>query len=45
MHKGQTDIVHTYGREEAHQVIRMSQEDYLEKFSELGRLMEKIFPV
>ncbi len=44
MHKGQTDIVHTYGREEAHQVIRLSQEDYQEKFSELGRLMEKIFP-
>ncbi|HVM32797.1 MAG TPA: inorganic pyrophosphatase [bacterium] len=44
MQKGQTDIVTTYNREEAHEVIRLSREDYQEKFAELGRFMEKIFP-
>ena len=44
MKKGQTDIVTTYNRDEAHEVIRLSREDYLEKFAELGRFMEKIFP-
>jgi hypothetical protein len=36
--------VTTYGRDEAYEVIRLSREDYQEKFAELGRFMEKIFP-
>jgi inorganic pyrophosphatase len=36
------EITHIYGREEAYEVIRRSQEDYLEKYSDLNDLlMEK----
>jgi inorganic pyrophosphatase len=32
---GKTEIAHTYGRDEAFEVIRMAQQDYNDKFSEL----------
>lgn len=32
---GKTEIAHTYGRDEAFEVIRLAQQDYNDKFSEL----------
>lgn len=40
---GKTEIPHTYGREEAYEIIKMSQADYTEKFSELGGVVDKMF--
>jgi inorganic pyrophosphatase len=37
--KANTEITHTYGIDEAHEVIRMSIEDYQDKFSSLDRLL------
>jgi hypothetical protein len=36
--------VHTYGHEEAFEVIRLSQQDYVEKFTELGEVIKITFP-
>ncbi|MGH7857091.1 MAG: inorganic pyrophosphatase [Candidatus Binatia bacterium] len=33
------EIVHAYGRDEAHEVIRRSQADYLERFGDLDRML------
>lgn len=33
------EITHVYGREEAHELIRRSQEDYLARFSDIGSLL------
>jgi len=35
------EITHVYGREEAHQVIGCSQEDYVAHLPELRRRMEE----
>jgi inorganic pyrophosphatase len=32
---GKTEIAHTYGRDEAFEVIRLAQQDYNDKFSDL----------
>lgn len=40
---GKTEIVHTYGREEAYEVIQLSQLDYNEKFAELGDIVKQTF--
>jgi inorganic pyrophosphatase len=37
--KAQTKITHTYGREEAHEVIRRSMEDYQAKFTSLDEIL------
>jgi hypothetical protein len=34
------EITHTYGREEAHDVIRLAQQDYQEKFKECHELFK-----
>ena len=39
-HKREAEITHVYGREEAHEVIRRSMEDYQDKFGELRALFE-----
>jgi len=39
-HKREAEITHVYGREEAHEVIRRSMEDYQVKFGELRALFE-----
>jgi len=44
VHLGKTEIVHTYGRDEAHEVIRCSQLDYVEKFPELNEVTKVTFP-
>jgi len=41
---GKTEIVHTYDREEAFEVIKLSQMDYNEKFVELGEVLKATFP-
>ena len=44
--KPRCEITHIYGREEAHQLIRKSMEDYLEKFGNLeDQLNEILFKV
>lgn len=40
VHQGKTEIAHTYGREEAFEVIRLSQIDYEEKFADLSRVIK-----
>lgn len=37
--KADTEITHTYGADEAHEVIKRSMEDYQHKFSSLDRLL------
>ena len=37
--KANTEITHTYGADEAHEVIKRSMEDYQYKFSSLDRLL------
>lgn len=39
---GKTEIAHTYGREEAFEVIRLSQQDYNDKFSDLSGAIQSI---
>lgn len=38
---GKTEIIHTYGHEEAHEVIQFSQQDYNEKFADLTEFIKK----
>jgi len=40
---GKTEIAHTYSREEAFEVIRLSQLDYNEKFADLGKVVQRTF--
>lgn len=40
---GRTEIAHTYGRDEAFEVISLSRQDYEEKFAELGPAIKSVF--
>ena len=44
MSMGKTEIVEVYNREEAFEVIRHSQDDYKDKFRELGNATQEMFP-
>ena len=33
------ELTHTYGREEAHEVIRRSREDYIKKFGDVETML------
>jgi inorganic pyrophosphatase len=37
--KAETEITHAYGKEEAHEVIRRSMEDYQTKFASLDKIL------
>ena len=37
--KAETEITHTYGVDEAHEVIRLSIEDYHDKFAGLDKIL------
>jgi len=39
---GKTEIAHTYGREEAFEVIRLARQDYEEKFSDLSQASKEV---